>query len=347
MKRQLFKLLIAAIAATIAFNSCEKETQEITTEQKKDLNSPLVIDGKKMEWNFNVYTRPRSLTKGLIMNEANYYAEIAYLLQEDYGTDYKLLDTLKFVYNNTNYKIKLLRIDRKSEPGKYFYVMIDNLNVKMDTACWAYNNNEKNVNKYGRLYTWHSANALAKKITMKLPVYKKNNPTQKLFNTKLPVQAKLLSHQDICDIIECDAIGNLPKNGYTIDKHQEDQINSENTKHGQYDLALYYYDVFVGGLEGPEDNIIDYSRGERTLAGFKDAPTFGDNRFNGLNMYGYWWTKDKIWDDVPDVECAHFPLEINRKEYNGSMYNYSAYINCGYGNLHAFSVRYIFEPQYK
>lgn len=341
------------IVAAFTLSSCDKDelqnsgksimqTENIVTEGY--VKNPIVINGKKQEWTFP--SKHTKLSKGMLVNEAIYYAEINELLQEEYGRGYKLIDTLKFTYKNTKYSIRLLRVDRKSEPGKYFYVMIDNLNVKMDTACWAYADNERNVSKYGRLYTWHAANALAQEIKMKFVTFRASNPTDTLIRTKLDVKARLLSRQDVCDIIECDAIGHMPYNGYTIDAADNDATEKV---HGMYELPLYYYDVFVGGLEGPiGDDPTDYSRGLHTLAGFRNTSqqperfwnTWVNGWYTGLNNMSFIWLKDQ--EPLFGGDC-HYPLEI---DYNEN-YNYTAFINAEHWDQYGFSVRYVFEPRYK
>lgn len=350
MKNSHFKTIAAALLVTaIALNSCEKDVTEFETEQNESVvtggleKNPVVIDGKKMEWQFSL--RPRKLAKGMLLDETDWYSSYALeALRDEYGDDYKLVDTLRFSYRNQNYEIKLLRVDRKSEPGKYFYVMIDNLAVKIDTACWAYADDESYVDKYGRLYTWNAANALAPNIKMSLPVYDINNPTQKKFGGKLylPVKARLLNRQDVCDIIECNAIGAFPETGYTIDDQSENWVG-----HTQYEIPLFYYDVFIGGLEGPNlGESIDYSRGERSLAGYRNtvhqSVGFGkwDNGWFGyLNEIGLFWLDEQ---EFP-VTNAHYPLSILPEENK----DFTAFINCHCNNQFGYSVRYVFEPQYK
>ena len=349
MNRIITKLF-AAIIFVICFvlNACDKYEANIATEQdivqkrtlvtEGDVRSPVVIDGVKQEWTFPA--RNRSLSKGILFDESTYYPLIENSLKADYGSDYKLIDTVNFPYHNTNYSMRVLRVDRKSEPGKYFYVMIDNLKVELDTACWAYADNESNVSSYGRLYTWHAANALASLITMQLPVYSKSNPTvQLLGGFKLPVQAKILSRQDVCDIIECDTIGHMPDYGYSID----DNINAPN--HGMTQplpLPLYYYDVFVGGLEG--SGYTDYTRGIHTLGGFRNTMYQSQYYVNGwysdLNSTAFIWLRDKM----PGFnDPFHYPLEIDYDADN----NYTAFINAEHWDQYGFSVRYVFEPRYQ
>lgn len=351
-----FKSLAAVLLVTaFALNSCDEDVTEVQPKQNETIlteglaKNPLVIDGKKMEWNFSL--QPRKLTKGMLVDEIDWYSYVLEALRLEYGDDYKLVDTLRFSYKNQNYEIKLLRVDRKSEPGKYFYVMIDNLAVKLDTACWAYGDDERNVSKYGRLYTWNAANALANEISMRLPVYEANNPTQKKFGGRLqmPVKARLLSRQDICDIIESNAIGQYPENGYTLDDHYEQSL--EKLANG---ITLFYYDVFVGGLEGPDGDGIDYSRAEHTLGGFrntKQQPEWAwldwvNGWYTRLNDEAMIWTSQGYLYGENYFDPFHYPLSISRK-INESIYDYSAYINCLCWDQYGFSVRYVFEPLYK
>ena len=351
MNKYFVKIAVVLFLVAFAMSACDKEEPDISTVRSDVSTAPVVmegyvrqpieINGKKMEWTFPA--RQKSLSKGILVDEANWYALLEPYLKVDYGSDYQLIDTVNFDYHNTNYSVKVLRVDRKSEPGKYFYVMIDNLNVPMDTACWAYADNNSNASTYGRLYTWNAANALTPYITMNLPIYSEDNPTVPLFGGfKLPVQAKLPSHQDICDIIECDTIGHLPFYGYKINQNNTAPTHGVSPPLPQ---RLYYYDVFVGGLEG--SGYTDYTRGLHTLGGFRNtyqqAPMYWDTWVNGwytgLNNTAFIWLRDQYFPGDP----FHEPLEIN---YNND-YNYTAFINADHWDQYGFSVRYVFEPQYQ
>ena len=221
--------------------------------------------------------------------------------------------------------------------------MTSNLNVKLDTACWAYGETEHipyeyNVSKYGRLYTWDAANALAKKIQIKLYSYDKNNPTQKKSPVRQYVQARLLSQQDILDILESE---NLGYNEYTIDDN--DSFGDD----GFFGMGFHYYDVFLGGIDGPseDDNEPDYSRGEKSLGGFRNSDVnsyYLNNWYCGLNELGLFWLNNTGYP-----ESGYSPFHrIFNVEYNNE-YNYVANINVGFLNQHGMSVRYVFEPKYK
>ena len=357
MNKYFVKIAVVLFLVAFAVSACDKEEPDISTVRSDVSTAPVVmegyvrqpieIEGKRQEWTFS--DRQKSLSKGIIRNEATWYSQVEPLLKAQYGSNYKLIDTVYFTYNNTNYSIKVLRVDRKSEPGKYFYVMIDNLNVQMDTACWAYGDNNSNASTYGRLYSWYAANALASQITMWLPIYQANNPTSPLvpgLNLQQPVTAKLLSRQDVCDIIESDAIGDMPYNGYPITN------NMQPAGHGQYSIPLYYYDVFVGGLEGPnQGESIDFSRGLHTLGGFRntmqqDPIYWGNYWVNGWyalqNQNAFIWLRDQHSSTPPDMPI-HYPLEI---VYNND-YTYTAYINVESWDKYGYSVRYVFEPLYQ
>ena len=347
MNKYFVKIAVVLFLVAFAMSACDKDEPDISTEcgdvstapvvMEGYVRQPVEIDGKKMEWTFPA--RHISLSKGIVVDEANYYPLVEWTL----GSDYKLIDTVDFDYHNVNYSMKVLRVDRMSEPGKYFYVMIDNLKVQMDTACWAYADDESYVSTYGRLYTWPAANALASQITMTLPVYSAANPSQQISGVPdQPVQAKILSWQDVCDIIECDTIGHMPCYGYTVDQTLEPTVPG----HGMLNIPLFYYDVFVGGLEG--SGYTDYSRGLHTLGGFRNTiqqdPMYWEYWVNGwytrINSYACIWLSNRSGSENNPY---HYPLDI---QYDNN-YNYTACINAGHWDKYGFSVRYVFEPVYQ
>ncbi|MBQ4407545.1 MAG: hypothetical protein II852_11135 [Bacteroidales bacterium] len=353
MKKAIRKLI--AFAALIAVmlagvTACEEEVEQTTDDENEAVNTQetvaddevLVVDGKRMEWTLPI--RRNGLSKGVIADEKSLYSEIDELL--GYDDDCRMLKTVTYRHKNkdnsiTTYKIPVMRVDRRSEPGKFFYVMLENLNVKLDTACWAYGDNESYTNKYGRLYTWKAANALASKIKMSLPTYKASNPTETLISTPLPVSARLLSEKDVRDIIECDAVGTVEGEGYTIDN------NYEAPGHGDFDIPLYYYDAFIGGLEGPHDENPDYERGEHSLGGYRNViqqekwlwGVWINGWYTRLDERGFFWLLDTSYPET----TGHCPLRIIKNE----KYNYSAYINVRHSDKFGYSVRYVFEPRYK
>lgn len=354
MKKFYYFSAVVTMAVTmLCGTSCQEEevkvsNGDLTNGKKSEVinkDSVLTIDGKRMEWNINITPQKKSISKGLAYNR-EYYEKLENECKETYGKDYDLFKTITYNHrengNVTPYNIHLMRIDRKSEPGKYFYVMTSNLKVELDTACWAYGQTEHvlytlNANKYGRLYTWDAANALAKKIRIRLPRYDKNNPSTSK-GEKL-ISARLLSIQDVNDIIECDNIG---YNGYSID----DCINDAPC-HEDIDEQFFYYDVFLGGIDGPNTGDIDYSRGEKSLGGFRDTKEDDDyyalnKLYYRLNEYGYFWLMETShpWEAKPAFHRT-FEITYNKKS------NYTAVVNTGHLNQYGYSVRYVFEPEYK
>ena len=363
MKKRILKLIAFAALIAVMFagiTACEDEVVHTSSDETEAVDEHvavaddgvLVVDGKRMEW--TLPARQKGLSKGIIMNEKEYYEDSYYIsqLQDAYNDpNYSILKTISYThrdrFNQTKtYTLKLLRIDRWTEPGKYFYVMLDNLNVKLDSACWAYGDDESYVNTYGRLYTWNAANALAKKITMRLPAYKADNPIEKLGSTSLTVRARLLSIQDWKDIVGCDN---------TKDYSVYDEIDAQG--HPFIGMPMYYYDAFVGGLEGPgEDEGADHTRGFHTLAGMRNSE-ISDQRYwnewingwyNLMHREGRLWLNDGVVLPKP-YRNSYYALIINTQPslYTPVAYDYKAWIPNTYLDNYGYSVRYVFEPQYR
>jgi hypothetical protein len=358
MKKFYYFSAVVTMAVTmLCGTSCQEEEVKVSNgdltngkiSEVINKDSVLTIDGKRMEWNINITPQKKSISKGMIIDEKTYY-EID--LKDYFPNDYEITKTITYNHKNkdnttTKYKINLLRIDRRTEPGKYFYVMTENLNVELDTACWLYGDKYDNI-KYGRLYTWHSATELAKKIRINLPVYFKNEPTRKKFKTEPLVKARLLSVQDVKDIIESDYIGNMPYNGYTID----DNFNAPEHEIAN-DFQLYYYDAFLCGLLKSANNKPDELSGQKSLGGYRDTQQHPESEwkyyekgwYTSLNENGLIWLSDNSIPNHPEWEPndCHLPLYIEKN----SKYNYTAFINVGRLNKYGFSVRYVFEPRYE
>ena len=362
MKKRILKLIAfaALIAVMLAgMTACEEEVTQ-PSNNENDVASRqetvaddgvLVVDGKRMEW--TLPARRNGLSKGVIMDEKAWYEDIDLLeeLKQAYNdTNYAFLKTISYThrdrFNHTKtYTFKLLRIDRWTEPGKYFYVMLDNLRVKLDSACWAYGDDESYVSTYGRLYTWSAANALAKQITMQLPVYYADNPTNRKYSTPRTVKARILSKQDLQDIVGRDNPAD-----YTV----FDEVDSPG--HPFIGEPMFYYDAFIGGLEGPQENESgDYTRGLHTLAGMRNTE-ISDERYWNEWINGWYNLRDRegrFWliDEPPfqSDKICHFPVIINCQHslYTPVVYDYKVFINAPSWDKYGYSVRYVFEPQYK
>ena len=328
-----FSALATFAVAMLCGTACQEEEEvkvsnETITNAVVNKDSVLTVDGKRMEWKFSLPERKKSISKGILYGK-EHYMELEQICKEYYGKNYELFKNITYTHTKKNgtkqkYGIQLMRVDRKSAPGKYFYVMIYNLNVELDTACWAYGEANNiaytyNATKYGRLYTWDAANALAKKISIVL-----NNRR---------VHARLISQQDILDIMECDNIG---YRDYSIDD------NMDAPEHEGINMAFNYYDVFLGGLDGPTDaEEPDYSRGARNLGGYRNSvenELYFNNWYYNLNKVGMFWLKDTHF---PEYSSFHYPFEVQYDNNN----NYTAFFNTGYLNQYGMSVRYVFEPK--
>jgi hypothetical protein len=349
MYKKVFKCftLSAMVAAMcVCGTACQREDVKISDSNVSEVlskDSVLTIDGKRMEWKFSLPQKRRSISKGVFLDERNYYESIVALCKQQYGSDYELLKTIDLSYKGEKYSVEFMRVDRKSEPGKYFYVMVDNLKVKLDTACWAYADDESYVEKYGRLYTWSAAEAFAKTQITYLPRYQKNNPKKKVIdNMDFPVRARLISKQDILDIIECDCFA---ETGYSIDNNIEADGHED-----CFGIPFYYYDAFVGGLDN-DSNGWDYSRGERVLTGCRNSiqqerqywSFWIKGWYCEMNELGSIWLNDRSGNDKK--EQFHYSLTFKKQNDYGD--NFVSYISVATWDRYGFAVRYVFEPQYK
>lgn len=193
--------------------------------------------------------------------------------------------------------------------------MIDNFKYNTGTGSYIYGNNTANLETYGRLYKWTTANTNKTKIKMYLPVY--NASGDSIGNSY--VYGALPTFQQIRDLLETTTIGNLPENGTSPDYPLEN---------GTFGM---YYDAFLAGRGFANSGEDAY----HSLAGWRDnmdvAP--GNTEFNSINSWGRFWTNELAGTGF------HYPLEIKDETYN-----WTAYINAGHDDRFAFSVRYIFKP---
>ena len=213
--KQNLKFILAMVVlfmmAIVSFSSCEKEEASgggISDSLPNVIYAP--VKGENLEWSFNAPTP--SLSKGFI------YGEEAW----EYGTAY--------CKDDASHTFKTLKVYRRNNPDKYFYVMLTNLDIKADKHCWAYNDDERNVGKYGYLYTWMKANELAGKVYMNLPY---NHPRRGVIDRI--VYGRLMTFEDVKDILESDT---LPEHDYDGNQLRADKLPT-------YGIDLYY-DAFVG-----------------------------------------------------------------------------------------------------
>ena len=308
------------VAAIALFSSCENEDMQISKDSQDNqiLESEISLpDSLSKQWIIPMHKN--GLSKGY-KGDFRWKGDFS----ERYSGDDSVLNSIRYVtYKNKVYE--LMKVYRRNS-DKYFYVMTTNLDYPVSKGCWAYDDNEKNVKFYGRLYTWQAAKELASKITLDLPIYKKNGD---VYSSHYQTQGRLLTSEDVCDIIERESIGNNTDNGFYLD-----DIDPT--------TDCFYYDIFIGGF--------DYITPEqpcRVLAGGR-ASHSGVKRYDFLGDFGEFWLENTV---EGAAAREHFTLCI-QKYYRRSAndvkyYNHVAYINRMLTNENGVSVRLVFEPVYR
>ncbi len=316
IKKTLFALAI--ISFMISIVSCEKEEVTISTHSDDEecrmyAANEYIPYGQ--QWNLSVLS-PNAISKG-------YYINLS-----DLGKEYQF-DSCTYK-KDKSVRYKVMKINRRNS-DKYFYIMLENLSVKLDTGCCAYQYSEANAAKYGRLYSWYAANALAQDFTMKLPIYKVDGTVIQ----GLTVKGRLPNKEDIYDLLEVDSLGYNYDNGFSIDDCYDQ---------GVADVSKYmYYDMFLFGIE---DADADDSKAFHCLGGSYSDPHNCSQTFNGLNQRGSFWTSVSYLNS----KSGHQPLRIDYKNNSGNTFNFVASalfsVNATIYDNERLSVRYVFEPKY-
>ena len=305
--------------------SCNDENLEYNTTNNvsRRVDSILLPESEQLLW--RTHKSKNTLSKGYTLNLND-----------------SIENGIAYYKPNKNYKYKTIKVKRRSDTSKYFYVMIENVGVPVDTVCWAYGDNENNVSKYGRLYNWNSANALAKNMYMDLPIYKKDGS---IFVKSFPTQGKIMSIEDFKDIIDS-------QNDTLPNKVNEYTITDE------YIRGNMTYDAFVFGLDDAE---LNDSCAFHSLGGFRNTicqPQYAyyiNGWYAHLNRAGDFWVSspedDYINPAYPnDTQQYHYVLNLMYMYDNFGLgifvdyYDFEASITVSYHYKFGFSVRYVFEP---
>ena len=299
--RIVLPMVVLLLMAIVVITSCEREDVIESGVLKSDSLPNVIyapVKGENLEWSFNA-PAPK-LSKGYHHDETWW----------EYGTAY--------CKDDASHTFKTLKGHRRSDPDKYFYVMLTNLDIKADKHCWAYNDDERNVGKYGYLYTWMKAKELAKKVYMEfyLPAPRTGKPSlSKIFG-------RLMTFEDVKDILESD----------TIPEHAEEgnQLREDN-------WGWMFYDAFVFGAEYANE---DYTfPAQHTLGGNRNVEWNTQiDRYGGLNAWGDFWLDEAMY--TPDY---HYFLTVARGG-GQQKYDYSAYVNHMMNDYNGVSVRYVFDP---
>lgn len=302
--RFILPMVVVFVMAIVSFSSCEKE--EASGGGNVDSLPNVIyapVKGENLEWSFDA-PAPK-LSKGY-HHDADWW---------EYGTAY--------YKDNTSHTFKTLKVYRRNDPDKYFYVMLTNLDIKADKHCWAYNDDERNVAKYGYMYTWMKAEELARKVYMEfyLPAPRTGNLTlSKRFG-------RLMTFEDLKDILESDVIPEQAKDG--------NQLREDNG-------GDMFYDAFVFG---PEYAYGDFTNpAQHTLGGNRAPDWYTEKemaRYGGLNLWGNFWLNEKEYN--PDY---HYFLTVQRGG-GKEKFDYSAFVNHMMRDYNGLSVRYVFDPYNK
>lgn len=297
----ILAMVVLLVMAIVSFSSCEKE--EVSGGGRSDSLPNVIyapVKGENLEWAFNAPAP--SLSKGFYLGEDAWEYDTAYCKDD------------------ASHTFKTLKVYRRNDPDKYFYVMLTNLDIKADKHCWAYNDDERNVGKYGYLYTWMKAKELAGKVYMRLPYRTRNGRF-----VERTTYGRLMTFEDVKDILESDT---LPEHDYEGNQLRVDKLPT-------YGVDLCY-DAFVFGLEYTSDY---NGSAQHTLGGNRNTEWNTQiDRYGGLNAWGAFWLDEKEYN--PDY---HYFLSVLRGG-GKDKFDYSAYVNHMIRDYNGLSVRYVFEP---
>jgi uncharacterized protein (TIGR02145 family) len=304
-KNQMLQLALIAFIL-IAITACEK--QDITVSENK-LESKIVTTGNNSE--------PATINgvKYVFESKMDAFKLKGVYADHTNGAPWLRIKQGIVKVENSSKTYIAMQILRSTDPGDYFYIMCENLDIPGTNSnkYIAYDHSDENAEKYGLLYDWDEANNLSSTVYMDLPmVYNGVEYTQ--YTSRC--YARLPNRNDI-EYLLGSTIGNLPSNGTSPSA----------------DPAKMYYDAFVGGL-GAENEAYDI-----TLVGYANNMDYSPQRFFGMQKYTKLWTAD-----LTPAGNAAYPLSIDRVSNSGTIYNYVAFINAGHAKRYGMVVRYVFEP---
>lgn len=301
MKSRIIKHVVQlSILAIVMLVSCAKEEQQV--QMCNDIEKSADLSDFAFGDTIIMHSELQSISKNYLFTRIE---------NMNFSTAYHIIDK--------DIQYKVLKVPRSKDRTKYFYIMVENLNFKTGKGCWAYDNNEKNVEKYGRLYTWGTANSLAREFYMILPVYVNGEEVDQMKSF-----GRLPKMEDILDIIAEDTLGHLPEYGHRL---------VETNRSNYYNR---YYDIFITGIDPV------YDLGNIPLfAGVRhpDSP-YNVKPFKFLNEKGLIWLRDG--KGTPDHEYLWFePIKNDSRVYDCTMFN-----NAMTHDSNGCSVRLVFEPEY-
>lgn len=317
MKKSITNLSLAIfmIAVVLAIASCSKE--DMQADDCAQSVPQAMVSGALQYGAFTgtpliEFRRSKSLSK-------TYFAP--HLAGSNYDT---LFSTAKdFPFNSTANTYNIMKVWRTSEPGKFFWIMLENFKYKPGDSSYVYGNDESNAQLYGRMYHWTIAKQCENKIMKYLP---RRRLDGSYTTDTFPTYGHLPTVQDIHDLMEVSYPNLLNTNQFT-GTTLYDTFGGEG-----------YYDAFISGRPFYDADYND-STYYHTLAGWLDNTDFywlTHRDYCDLHEQVCFWT-DTEWTSLPST---HFPFEIHYQ--NG---NFVACLPVGAANNYGYYVRYVFEPK--
>lgn len=339
---------MVAAATTLALTSCQDD--DISQLKGNEVNKLSLYDSDTSLK--DVYTirfkQPKvSLTKGLDVNQRD--------------KDIVDIETgVAYFAENPNKTYETMKVYRQSDPSKYFYIMLTNLDIPypfeiylQDTTqvitseCAPYANDLSYLEEYGLLYTRYGADQIKKYIYMKLPVIRNGKEMPGKTRT---IRGRLMREYDIADLFETDMY------------HLYDTITNETIDEIYAGNEYGYYNAFVFGL----DEKCKDSDANHSLGGFRDL--YNVNYPDEIQYIRDQWPgfPDYALKQIYTKDCAQIThsgdywmstderglrrmLSIYRNEWMYDNYPWAAsYMYAGLKNNsnkdYGYAVRLVFDP---
>lgn len=322
MKKKILKLALFLLVVAFVFviPSCDKEevqTEEPASGVLPDQSAAVMSHGSFSGTPLIEFRRGKSLSKTYLFGK---------LEKPKYDT---MFSTAKeFPFNSSARKYKVMKVWRHSDPGKFFWIMLENFKYKPGDSSYVYDNKESNAAFYGRMYHW----SIAKQCERKVGMFVQKRLSDGTYTDEDDLSftyGRLPTVQDIEDLMEVTTppvFGSYYETGPTL-------FDVAALDDGSY---VGYYDAFISGREnyGWDYNDSTYYH---TLAGWLD----------NTDLY---WLTHRSYQDIHEQVCfwlndssipnAHYPFEI-RYQDGAFVASIPAHALDHYG----YCVRYVFDPK--